>query len=315
MTLISVIIPCYFNEANISVTGRRLIENEINFDETYSFEYIFVDDGSKDKTWDELIRFQSKHPDKIKVIKLSRNFSSTNAVYAALQYAEGDCNIVISADLQDPPELFSALVKNWQSGFKIVVANRVNREEPLLQKILSNLTHALIQRFAIKDVPKGGFDMNLFDREIRDRLIAMEDRNSFFPYLLMWLGFEYVTVPYIRRKREIGKSTYTLGKKVTAFIDSFVAFSYFPIRAISAVGILLGLIGFVYGGVILVTKVAGGVSVDGWSSLMLIILLVSGFQLTAIGIIGEYLWRTLDASRKRPGYIIEKIRLPENRRF
>jgi dolichol-phosphate mannosyltransferase len=228
-------------------------------------------------------------------------------VFAALKYSTGDCNVIISADLQDPPELIFQMFQFWQKGFKLVLANRTNREEPLLQKIISNTTHKLVQRFGLKNLPDGGFDMNLFDREVKDVLLSLTENNSYFPYLLMWLGYEYVSIPYVRRKREVGKSTYTLSKKIKAFVDSFVAFSFFPIRVISITGLCLGAIAIIYAFVIIIDRIIGPNESIGWSSTMVVILFVSAFQMVSLGVIGEYVWRTLESSRQRPNYLIDQI--------
>jgi dolichol-phosphate mannosyltransferase len=283
-----------------------MIENEKIFPTDVTFEYLLIDDGSKDGTWNEMVKFQILYPEKVKIIKLVRNFGSTNAVFSSLPYSTGDCNVVISADLQDPPELILKMYENWQKGFKLVLANRTNREEPFLQKFVSNTTHKLVQKFGLKNLPDGGFDMNLFDVEIKDILIKMDEKNTFFPFLLMWLGYEFVSIPYVRRKRELGTSTYTLSKKIKAFVDSFVAFSFFPIRLISVLGLILGILAFIYGLIVIFGKVFGFIDSTGWSSMMVVILFVSSFQMIALGIIGEYVWRGLEASRNRPSYLIEK---------
>ena len=306
MPKITVITPCYFNELNIPDYANRMIENEKIFPTDVTFEYLLIDDGSKDGTWNEMVKFQILYPEKVKIIKLVRNFGSTNAVFSSLPYSTGDCNVVISADLQDPPELILKMYENWQKGFKLVLANRTNREEPFLQKFVSNTTHKLVQKFGLKNLPDGGFDMNLFDVEIKDILIKMDEKNTFFPFLLIWLGYEFVSIPYVRRKRELGTSTYTLSKKIKAFVDSFVAFSFFPIRLISVSGLILGILAFIYGLIVIFGKVFGFVDSTGWSSMMVVILFVSSFQMIALGIIGEYVWRGLEASRNRPSYLIEK---------
>jgi len=306
MPKITVITPCYFNELNIPDYAIRMIENEKIFPADVTFEYLLIDDGSKDNTWNEMVKFQKHYPHKVKIIKLVRNFGSTNAVFSSLPHSTGDCNVVLSADLQDPPELILKMYENWLKGFKLVLANRTNREEPFLQKLVSNTTHKLVQKFGLKNLPNGGFDMNLFDVEIKDILIKMDEKNTFFPFLLMWLGYEFVSIPYVRRKRELGTSTYTLSKKIKAFVDSFVAFSFFPIRLISVSGLILGLLAFIYGFFVIAGKLFGIVDSSGWSSLMVVILFVSAFQMVALGIIGEYVWRGLEASRNRPNFLIDQ---------
>lgn len=307
MPKITIITPCYFNELNIPNYSVRMEENEKLFPDDVSFEYVMIDDGSKDNTWIELEKYQKQYPHKVKIVKLVRNFSSTNAVFAGLNYATGDCNVIISADLQDPPELIFEMYKHWLKGYKLVLANRSNREEPFLQKFISNITHKMVKKWGLSNLPDGGFDLNLFDSEIKEKLKGMNDKNTFFPFLLMWLGYEFVSIPYVRRRRELGKSTYTLGKKLKAFVDSFVSFSYFPIRAISISGLALGFFAFVYALFIIGGKLFGLVDNNGWSSIMVVILFVAAFQMVALGIIGEYVWRSLEASQNRPGYIVEKV--------
>jgi dolichol-phosphate mannosyltransferase len=198
------------------------------------------------------------------------------------------------------------MYKHWRKGYKLVLANRSNREEPFLQKLISNTTHKMVQKWGLSNLPDGGFDLNLFDEEIKDKLMEMDEKNSFFPFLLMWMGYDFVSIPYVRQKRELGKSTYTLSKKIKAFVDSFVSFSYFPIRVISVSGLGLGFIAFMYALFIIGGKLFGFVESSGWSSLMVVILFVAAFQMIALGIIGEYVWRAVEASRNRPTFIIDK---------
>jgi len=141
-------------------------------------------------------------------------------------------------------------------------------------------------------------------------LVEMNPKHSYLPYLLMWMGYDFVSIPYQRKKRELGKSTYTLSKKIKTFIDSFVAFSYMPIRLISITGIVLGILAFLFGAFLILSKLTGFIPVAGWTSLMVIMLFVSSFQMIALGIIGEYVWRGLEASRNRPNFLVEKVILP-----
>ncbi len=307
MTKISYIIPCYYNEGNIPVTSKTLLENEANFPEGTEFEYVFVDDGSKDNTLGELLKFREQCPDKVRVVKLASNVGSFNAILAGMHYATGDCNAMLAADLQDPPELIPQMMEHWKKGYKLVIANRQDREESFGQKLFSNTYHYLIKRFALKHVPEGGFDLVLFDRQLKDEIVKIDEKNTNVLYLLTWLGFEYVNIPYVRRKRDIGKSRWTLKKKIKMFIDSFVAFSFFPIRAISVTGTILGLIAFLYGIFVIVAKFTNLIPVEGWTTMMVVLLFVSSFQMVALGIIGEYVWRALDSSRNRPNFVVDKV--------
>jgi len=306
MSKITIITPCYYNEKNLPVTFPVLLENEKNFPSGTEIEYIFIDDGSKDNTFGELQKIQSAHPEKVKVIKLARNFGANSASYAGICNATGDCCVILAADLQDPPELIPELFKHWQNGYKLVLAQKANREDTLLTKILSGTYHNLIRKTALKNAPKGGFDLWLFDKTLKDELIKMDEKNFYLPYMFIWMGFEYVSIPYTRRKREIGKSGWTLSKKIKSFIDSFVSFTFLPLRIISVVGIVMGILSVVYALMIIANKFITGVSVEGWTSLMIVLLFVSSFIMTSLGIIGEYLYRTLEASRNRPNFIIDK---------
>lgn len=307
MPKISIIVPCYFNEHNIPVTFPVLLENEKNFPSDVAFEYIFVDDGSKDGTFQALMKIYEEYSHKVKVIKLSRNFGANNASYCGICNSTGDCCVVLAADLQDPPELIPQMYQHWLKGYKLVLAQKANREDSFLTKLFSNTYHNLIRNYVLNNAPKGGFDLWLFDKQLREELIKMNEKNFYLPYLFIWMGYEYVSIPYTRRKREIGKSGWTLSKKIKSFIDSFVSFTYLPLRLISIAGILLGLLALMYAGVIIYSKITSKIPIQGWSSIMIVLLFTSSFIMISLGIIGEYLYRTLDAARNRPNYIIDKI--------
>ncbi len=308
MPTISIIIPCYFNEDNIPTTTNKLLQNEKLFENEVNFQYIFIDDGSKDNTWQTLLNFHAAQPNgKVKLIKLSGNFGSYNAILAGMKYATGDCNVVISADLQDPPELIYKLYDHWRKGIKLVIANRTDRSDPLFSKIFAQIFQKLIKKYALKNLPDGGFDFVLFDKQLKEEVVEMDEKNTNTLYLFTWMKYEYVTIPYQRLKREAGKSRWTFSKKLKLFIDSFVSFSFLPIRLITILGFILGIISIIYSVIILINKFTGNIQIEGWSALMIVVLLVSSFQMIALGVLGEYIWRTLDASRKRPNYIIDKI--------
>ncbi|MES2287023.1 MAG: glycosyltransferase family 2 protein [Bacteroidota bacterium] len=307
MPKLSIIIPCYFNELNIPTTSQALLLNEKLFPNDVSFEYVMVDDGSKDRTFEALSLFKNQYPEKVTIVKLSGNFGSYNAIQAGMEYATGDCNIVITADLQDPPELMPKMYEYWLKGFKLVLANREERDDPFLTKILASGYQKLIKKFALPNIPDGGFDFCLFDRQLREDVLAIQEKNTNSLYLLVWLKYEYACIPYKRREREIGKSRWTMKKKIQLFIDSFVSFSYAPLRFITISGILLGSVSFIYALYVLYAKLSGHVDVEGWTTMMMVFLLVSSFQMLAIGIIGEYLWRNFEATRNRPAYVIDKV--------
>lgn len=307
MKNVSVIIPCFHNELNIEPTTKKLLEIEKGLPDGTKFEFIMVDDGSKDKTFEKLVEFQNSHSHQVKVIKLAKNVGSYTAILAGMSNATGDCCIVISADLQDPPELIAEMYSYWQKGIKLVLATRQNRNDPFLSRLGASVFYFFIRKMALKNMPKGGFDFVLFDQELNQEVLKIREKNTNTLYLLPWLGYDYVCIPYERQKRTVGKSKWTLSKKIKLFVDSFVSFSFAPIRIITFLGILFGIIAILYGFFILYAKLSGDILIEGWSSMMLVFLFVSSFQMIALGILGEYVWRTFDASRKRPDYIIEKL--------
>lgn len=307
MPKISVIIPCYFNELNIPTTVQELKTNETLFPADVAFEYVMVDDGSKDNTLEELKKFKATYPEQVKIIKLSGNFGSYNAIQAGMKYATGDCTVVIAADLQDTPELMVKMHEYWQKGVKLVVANRNDREDAFTSRIFAEQYQKLIRKHALANLPIGGFDYCLFDRQLREQVVNMGENNTNSLYLLMWLKYDYVAIPYTRKARKAGKSRWTLSKKIKLFVDSFVSFSYFPLRLITIGGLVLGLISLLYAAYVIFARFTGNIDVQGWTTMMVVFLLVAAFQMISIGIIGEYLWRNLEASRKRPAYIVDEI--------
>jgi dolichol-phosphate mannosyltransferase len=307
MPKISVIIPCYYNEANIPVTSEALIENEKLFPDDVEFEYVMVDDGSGDGTIPALLAFEAAYPGKVKVVKLVSNVGSYNAIVAGMEHATGDCNVVITADLQDPPSLMRKMYDYWCKGLKLVIANREERKEGVFKTFFASSFHWLMKRFALPGLPDGGFDYVLFDKMVREEIVKMKEKNTNSLFLMLWMGFDFVSIPYTREERKIGKSRWTMKKKLKLFVDSFVSFSFFPIRAITSLGFLLGLAALIYACFVVVARFSGLIDSEGWSSLMLVLLFVSSFQMISMGILGEYLWRTLDAGRNRPNYLVEKV--------
>ena len=307
MPTLSVVVPCYFNEENIPVTVRELVSNEANFPPEVSFEYVFVNDGSGDNTLGALREAQALYPGRIRIVDLAGNVGSYNAIVAGMAHASGDCRSVITADMQDPPELMVQMYGYWQQGIKLVIGNRQDREETGLSQTMAKAFHWLMKNMALSNIPDGGFDFVFFDRQVANEVLKLHERNSNVFYLMVWLGFAYVNIPYVRRKREIGKSRWTLNKKIKLLIDSLMAFSFVPIRAISVLGLSLGLVALLYGLYVIALKIVNHNEPAGWTALMVVLLFVSAFQMIALGVIGEYVWRGLDAARQRPLYVVRDV--------
>ncbi len=306
MPKLSIIVPVYFNESNLPTTIPEL-QQTLTAMKDIEGEIVCIDDGSKDTSYSILKDFAARDP-RIKIIRLARNFGAHIALLAGLDHATGDCLTFIMADLQDPPALIPQMVKAWRDGFKIVLANRETRGDAFIDRLFASIFWWFMRHFALQEIPKGGFDFTLFDRCVSDILTKTREKNSHIMTQILWTGFTPKVIPYVRRKRIHGKSRWTFSKKLKLFIDSAIAFSYAPVRLMSIVGICTSIAGFIYTLAILIQRLAYGISVQGWTSLAIIVLVLGGFQMMMLGLIGEYLWRTFDETRHRPAYTVaEKI--------
>lgn len=302
MPKISVIVPVFFNESNLPLT-IPVIQETVSKLEGMEAELIFVDDGSEDRSY-EILLMEAAKDSRIKILRLAKNVGAHTALLAGLDHASGDCITFIMADMQDPPELIIEMVARWRTGSKIVLAERVHREDPWIDRIFAGLYWRYMHRFASKTIPKGGFDFVLFDRVVADILTSTREKNSHIMMQVLWTGFKPATIPYTRRERKHGKSKWSLSKKLKLFIDSSIAFSAVPIRTMSLLGISTALLGFLYACIVIVERLRSGVPVPGWASLTVIILILGGIQMMLLGVIGEYIWRTYDQTRNRREYIV-----------
>ena len=269
-------------------------------------EFVFVDDHSRDRTPEILARLAAADP-RVKVLRFSKNFGSHKAFTAGLEHCSGHAAVILAADLQDPPEAIPQLVSKWKEGAKVVWAERDGREgESLITKLLSRLYYQLMRRFAEVQPPAKGADFLLADRIVVEELRAAPEKHTSLLSLIQWMGFDQAHILYTKAPRLSGRSNWTLSKKLKLAVDSFVSFSYVPVRLASACGLLFAFSGFAYAAVIAIRAISLGSPVQGWSSLMCVLLIVSGVQLVMLGVLGEYLWRTFDEARRRPRYIIEK---------
>ena len=310
MTKLSLVIPCYFNGMNIPETYQVICRDVFSVRPDIEYELIFVDDGSGDDTLLQAKIVQNKDP-RVKIVKLSRNFGEFRAIVAGLSQMTGDCAVVMSADLQDPPALIPELFHSWEQGNLVNLAVRKDREESALKNWFADTYYKLVRAWVEPNYPKRGFDFFLIDRKVADELVEMQEKNSSIYLQLIWLGYTPTTIEYVRREREKGKSMWSFRKRVNLFIDTFVVFSNKPIRFVTGCGLLISLAGLILAIFFIVDWFRNSI-VPGWTSLIVVILLTSGFQMVMSGILGEYVWRNLDETRKRPLYVIEKVILPKS---
>ncbi|MDO4730780.1 MAG: glycosyltransferase family 2 protein [Clostridia bacterium] len=305
MEKISIIIPVYFNKESLKPLYDDMKEKVLTKLEC-EYEIVMVDDGSTDGSYDEICRL-SKIDDKIIPVKLSRNFGQHAAILAGLSKCTGTCATMKAADLQEPSEMILDMLNKYkETSCKVVLGIRQERDESFSRVFFGDLYSAIMKKFILKNMPKGGFDCFLIDRQVIDVLNMMEEKNTSLMGQILWSGFKTEKVYYKRQRREIGKSKWTLSKKVKLFFDSIFGFSYLPINLISVAGaifFLCAMIGLIY---VLIAKVVGHIDVEGYTTIIIVLLLGFGVTMLSLGVIGGYIWRLFDAVRKRPPFIIDE---------
>ena len=302
---VSVIIPIYNEYEGIPF----LVENLNSFFGDHPrlrSEVIFVNDGSKDGSFERLQEMVHKTY-KAKIISLSRNFGSHAALRAGISISSGELVCFNYADLQDPLELILQLEEKTKEGMDIIWAHRESTKVSLGEKTFSSLYAYLMKKFAFSNFPDKGFDIVMFNKKVADQVKNNVEANSSIFLQILGMGFHQSSISYKKRERKTGISKWTISKKIKLFIDSFVAFSYAPIRMVTIIGILMFFFGLLWTLYIITRKLVFHDLASGWPALMSILTIGFGITNISLGIIAEYLWRTLDASRKRPVFIIDKI--------
>lgn len=299
---ISFVVAVYHNEGAISKTHEKIQSAFAKELLHHEYEIVFVDDGSKDGSLQEMLSLREQDP-RVKVITFTRNFGQMAAMLAGFKEATGDAVINISADLQDPVELIPQMIEKWQGGSEIVICHRTDRADTLFSKLFSRLAYSVL-RMSLPQIPPGGFDFVLMDRKVMDAFNAIDVRHRFFQGDLLWTGYRTSFIPYVRLKRTIGKSQYNFGRKLKNFLDAVLDASYLPIRFISLVGLITSVLGVLYSLSIVFSWLRGGTPFEGWAPIMIAILLVGGLIMVMLGVIGEYIWRINEEVRKRPNYLV-----------
>lgn len=306
---VSLVIPVYYNEDNLRPLYADLKAKFIDKID-YDYEIVMVNDGSKDKSY-EVMQELAEKDSNIKIISLSRNFGSHAAILCGISKCTGDCAVIKAADLQEPTEIILEMVESWRKGNNVVLAVREGRDEPKSQTLFADFYYKLIQKTALPEMPDKGFDVYLIDRKVITVLENLDEKNSALTGQILWSGFKTGKVYYRRLAREIGTSRWTLKKKVRLVMDTLFSFTSLPITIVLNVGVISMLLAIGWALVVLVSKLSGLIDVSGWTTLFIFNLFSFGVIMMTLGILGEYLWRTFDASRNRPPYIIEEENHPE----
>jgi dolichol-phosphate mannosyltransferase len=309
MVRYSIVIPVYNEEEVIEHTYHRLNHVMKAINEPY--ELIFINDGSRDQTYEKLERIEQIDPN-VRVLDFSRNFGHQIAITAGMDHALGQAIVVIDADLQDPPELIHDMIAKWKEGYDVVYAKRVSRNgETWFKKASASLFYRILHRLSDVDIPIDTGDFRLIDRQVADQLKEIREKNRFVRGLVSWVGFRQTAVEYERDERLYGETKYPLKKMIKLSVDGMTSFSIKPLKITSYLGVLSSIAGFLYMIYVLYLRVFTANTVTGWASAIIIQLFFSGITLIMLGIIGEYVGRIHDESKNRPIYIIREKRKRE----
>ncbi len=303
--LVTILVPAYNEQEVLHMLYERL-KNIMDNLSNYRFEVLLVNDGSKDNTLTAMKELRSMD-NRICYLNLSRNFGKETAMIAGLDYAKGDCVIIIDADLQDPPELIPDMLKLWEEGYDDVYAKRKSRKgESFLKKFTSKMYYKMLQSVTNIEIQKDTGDFRLLDRRCVEALKSIRESQRYTKGLFSWIGYNKKEILFDRDPRAAGKTKWNYGKLINLSIDGLTSFTTTPLRFAAVMGILVSLAGFIYMLAIIIKTIIYGIDVPGYSSTMVVILFLGGIQLIFLGVIGEYLGRTFNESKRRPIYFVER---------
>ena len=306
MCQLSIVVPCFNEEDNICIFFDEILRNvEIN-----DFEIVFIDDGSKDNTL-ERIKQLAKRDSRVKYVSFSRNFGKESALYCGLMKSEGELICIMDADMQDPPFLLPEMLEILQQGeYDIVATRRVSRKgEPIIKSFFARMFYRLINRISNLDLVDGARDYRLMTRPVCDAILQLEEYNRFSKGLFNWIGFKTKWIEYENIERNSGESSWSFWKLVEYSINGIVAFTTLPLSISTIFGVLFSIIAFVLMIIIAVRTFLFSDPVQGWTSLICVILILGAIQLFTIGILGKYLEKTYLETKNRPIFIINETNM------
>lgn len=303
---ISVIVPCYNEQETVNRFYEQIkkVTDEIL---DYSFEFIYVNDGSKDQTA-SLVKELHAKDERVCLVDFSRNFGKEAAMLAGMEQAQGDAIVIMDVDLQDPPELLPKMIKLYEEGYENIYTRRRNRDgEPPIRSFFANLFYKLINRMSDVEIIDGARDYRLLSRRAVDELIKLKEANRFSKGLFQWVGYDSICLDFDHVERVAGETKWSFMKLVDYAIEGITAFSNAPLRFATYAGIGIALISFLYLIYILIATMINGSTTAGWPSLVCIILFLGGIQLIFLGVIGEYIGRIYNEVKERPIYIVKEV--------
>jgi glycosyltransferase involved in cell wall biosynthesis len=300
----SIIVPMYNEGENVNVFYEKL--TEILVSHSYDYEIICINDGSKDDTMERL-RSLANRDRRIKVINLSRNFGKEIAMSAGLKYSKSDIVIPIDADLQDPPEVIPLLIEKWKEGYDVVYATRIKRDgETWLKKATAHTFYRIMGKMTRFEIPADTGDFRLMTKQVVEALNQLPEQHRFMKGLFSWVGFKQTSVTYYREPRYAGKSSFNYWKLWNFAIEGITSFSFAPLQFATYLGLLIAVLSLVYATYLVIATVTLGNPVPGYPSLMVAILFFGGVQLITLGVIGEYIGRIYNESKRRPLFLVKE---------
>ena len=307
MAVLSVIVPCYNEEENVKYFYEELMKNQPFFEEKkLDVEIIYVDDGSKDRTVEEVKKLREK-AENVHLISFSRNFGKEAGIYAGFQKAKGDYVVMMDADLQDPPSLLPEMFSYIEQGYDSVATRRVSRKgEPPIRSFFARMFYKIMNKISQADIVDGARDYRLMTRQVVDAILSMCEYNRFSKGIFGWVGYKTKWLEYENVERVHGETKWNFWKLFLYSIEGITAFSTAPLAIASLIGVLFCVIAFIAIIFIIVRTMIWGDPVGGWPSLVCIICLVSGVQLLCLGIVGQYLSKTYMEVKKRPIYLVKE---------
>lgn len=312
--LISIIVPAFNEEENLAVTVQKISETLVKIGDQYSFELIFVNDGSSDKTLALLRQLHQIHPEWVHYISFSRNFGHMSALRCGYDHARGEAVICMDADLQHPPAYIPVFLEKWTQGYEIVFTSRQDDEKTdWFKRISSRYFYALMNRFSDVQIEPGAADFRLLDRKVVNLIRQSQETDLFIRGFIPWVGFRQFVIPYTPDKRFAGQSKYTLRKMLRLALNGITAFSVKPLRIATFLGVIISGMAFLYAGYAVYAHFVLKETVQGWTSVLLSVLIMGGLQLLTLGIIGEYLGRLFMQTKGRPSYIVQESTLPASK--
>ena len=305
---ISVVMPIYNEEALLEELFRRVTHVFDTVEQEFSAncEWVLVNDGSRDRSLEMLSEFAERDP-RLVVLDLSRNFGHQPAIQAGLEHATGDAIIIMDGDLQDPPELIPELIRSWQRGSKVVVAQRRSRAEHGIKGMMFGAFHTMLAKVSDLKMETGSGVFGLLDRRAANNLMELRERNRFLPGLRTWVGYEQAKVFYDREERAAGEPKQSFTRLLRYGFDAIFSFSLKPLRAIWTLGFIVSIFSFCYALFLILMRILHVNVVAGFTTPTVAILLLGGIQLISIGILGEYLGRIYDEVKQRPHYVIQRV--------